>query len=1259
MKVILNRLITFGPMHKRSLLFLLLFWTSSFFGQKKIAYPLIQNRAQWPEQVLFSADVKGGKVFLEKDAIKYHFFDLSAIAKSHDEGKVFSQNDVRVKGHVYSVRFMNSNENAIVRTEQKQKAYYNYFLGNDESKWAGGCSGFGRVERLDFYKGVDFIIYSTDYALKYDFIVHPFADVSKISMRYDHADKISIENGRLKVETSVSEVYEQQPLAWQIINGEKQLVDCRYSLENKTVSFIFPKGYNKSYELIIDPELVFSTYSGSHANNFGYTATYDIEGNLYSGGSTFGQGYPTTDGAYQTTFQGGHSSLGGIDMGLTKYDASGTFLVWSTYMGGSGDDLPHSIVVNTQSELFVYGTTGSNNYPVTQGAIDTNFSGGTVANSSGTGASFPNGSDIVVTRFNQTCTQLIGSTYIGGSANDGLNLATALKRNYADEFRGEISLDAFGNPLIVSSTFSNDFPVVNAFQNSSGGLQDGVVMKLTSDLSTILWSSYIGGALNDSGFSIAGNSSGEIYLCGGTQSVNFLTQNNVIQTSNEGAVDGYVVRLSNNGQSILSCTFWGSAAYDQLYFIEIDNEDFVYVFGQTQATDTQMIINTTYGTPSSGNLLTKFNPALTQVVWSSVFGNGSGKPTLSPSAFLVDYCNRVYISGWGVTQVVGNALNPNANLSSMANMPTTLDAFDSTCSTGDFYMAVFDENMTMMEYATFFGGDQSGEHVDGGTSRFDRKGVIYQSVCAGCGGFNDFPSYPSNVWSAQNNNNCNNGVYKFEFQLPLTIADFDYTPMGCTNLPVLFSSTSSLAQTYSWSFGDGTTSNEENPTHTYFEPGVYTIMLAVFNAETCNSIDTIYKIIQVQEEITGSLNNLTVCPNESVVIGPTSSNPNYEYSWSPTGFLSNSNVSNPTFQGNETTSYTLNVQRQGCLDIYTQVVSVTSLNLEVPEDTSLCDGASLVLNAIVFPDNASVVWSDESSLGNVLNDNPQDTDIEVSPQIPTIYYVQITSLNCTKTEEVFVNLVSFQTQVLGDFVACYGDTVALFVQDPNDNFSYIWQPTELILSGQNSPSITARVVEETIFAVNSISPGGCEATDEITVDVSLLHLSDVFISAQPVYLFNGQSSQLNAMPEGFDYNWQPAGSLNDSHIHNPLATPEETTTYTVSITDGECKAIKSVTVYLTDFVCGPPMIYVPNTFTPNADNKNEKLFVRANQLSKLYFVIYSRWGEKIFESKSLEEGWDGTYNGRKLDPDVYVYYLEAVCYGGEEYFEQGNITLIR
>lgn len=1223
----------------------------------------VENRGQWPGHVLFSGEINSGRIFLEKSGLTYHQYDLSAIKKQHDGMVVPQNNDIRIKGHVYRVNFPGCNATAKTKNSEKHKTYYNYYLSDDPSGWAGNCAAYGKITRENFYPGIDFIYYSQDQMLKYDFVLKPGADHELINMKFDAMDSIVIENNRLKIYTSVGIVYEQKPIAWQIIDDKKKYVDCEYHLQvGNTVSFLFPGGYDRNYELVIDPQLVFSTYSGSISDNFGYTATYDNDGFLYSGSSSFGQNYPVTAGAYQTTHNGGDSNIGqGIDMALSKYDVSGTFMVWSTFLGGSGDDLPHSIITNAEDELFVYGTTGSNDFPVTPGAFDVSFAGGSFVSPTGTGANFPVGTDIVVAHFNATGTNLIGSTYLGGTGNDGVCTSVALKHNYADEFRGEISLDPHGNPVIVSSTFSANFPIQNALQPSIGGQQDAVIIKLTPQLNTIMWSTYLGGSLDDSGFSVSFNSVGELYVCGGTASTNFPVSSNSAQNNFGGGIaDGYITRISSNGQSILAATYWGQSTYDQLYFIEVDNEDFVYVYGQTTATGSTMIINATYGTPGSGNLLTKFSSNLQNVVWSTVFGTGGSKPTLSPAAFLVDYCNRVYVSGWGILAVV-NALNPGQNLAAMNTMQTTADAFDSTCSSGDFYMAVFDENMSQLEYATFYGGGSSSEHVDGGTSRFDSKGIIYQSVCAGCGGFSDFPIQPGNAWSATNNapGGCNNGVYKFDFQLPITIADFIIAPTGCVNNPVSFTSSSTFAVTYQWNFDGLGTSSSPNPQWTFTQSGTYDITLIVQHSSTCNLTDTITKSITILQPQSGSFNELNLCQGENEIIGPPIFNPEYTYQWTPQDFLSDADSPNPIFQAGNTTSYTLQILHDGCVDIFTQQVNVAELFLTTPNDTTLCDDETLTLTAIYSPTDASVIWSDVEDFSNVLNDNPEDPAIEVSPLIPTTYYVLITSGRCSIQSETQVDLVSFQTLIEGDLTVCANDNTTLTIVNPNSGFTYTWSPENLIISGQSTPQVEITVPEETIFTVVSESPDGCTATDDVTVSVSALSANTFTAAATPAILIQGQTSQLNAQPAGFSYQWTPSTWLNSSVIANPISTPQADISYTVTATDGECTATASVTLKVVEFICGLPSIYVPNAFTPNVDDKNEKLFVRANNISRLYFVIYDRWGEKVFETTSLSEGWDGTFQDRNLDPDVYTYYLEAVCIDGQEYFDKGNITLIR
>ncbi|MGB1032739.1 MAG: PKD domain-containing protein, partial [Flavobacteriales bacterium] len=493
-------------------------------------------------------------------------------------------------------------------------------------------------------------------------------------------------------------------------------------------------------------------------------------------------------------------------------------------IGGVNDELPHSLITNENGELIVFGTSSSLNYPTTTGAISEDFQGGSTVAPEGVGVEYVNGSDIVVTKLSASGGALIGSTFIGGSGNDGVNNSDNLKFNYADEFRGEVELDSQGNILIASCTNSIDFPLSNQIQGPSLNL-DGVVFKMNPDLSQLIWSTYYGGDSDDACYSIAMSPIDEVVVCGGTTSQGLEGTNNGWQTNNNGGIaDGFIVKLDADGTSVLAGTYVGSSAYDQAYFVELDDEENIHIYGQTMAPGSTFIIDASYGDPGSGMLVTKFNPNLTELIWSTVFGTGSGKPNLCPTAFLVDVCGKIYMSGWGGS----TNINFNENTDNVFNMETTDDAFQETTNGSDFYLLVIESDASALVYSSFFGGGTSNEHVDGGTSRFNRKGQIYQSVCAGCGGNSDFPIFPPNAVSATNNSGfCNNGVFKFDFQLPISVADFFVPSIGCVNEPIPFTNTSAGFENVVWDFGDDTGSTLNNPVHTYEEAGTYEITLVV------------------------------------------------------------------------------------------------------------------------------------------------------------------------------------------------------------------------------------------------------------------------------------------------------------------------------------------------------------------------------------------------------------------------------------------------
>lgn len=1235
------------------------------FTSKAQVVHFIENKGQWPAQVKYSAATENGRTFFENNAFTHHFFDLSEIAKAHS-GKEY---EPVVRGHVFRQVFQNAQPEQVI-ADGFQSTRYNYFLGNDERKWGRDCREAKGFRYHNFYKGVHLHVYQNEFFMKYDWEVQRGASPSQIQWTYEGADDVRVEDGRLIVRTALGEIVEQIPIAYQLIpmEGEaagnnpplKNRIECAFVKNGNKITFQVGK-YNSSYPLIIDPELIFSSYSGSFDDNFGYTATYDSQGNLISGSSAFGQGYPTTLGAYQTTWGGGdgQGTLAGTDMAISKYDVTGTFMQWSTFLGGSHDDLPHSLICNSNDELIVLGTTSSGNFPVTSNAFDNSFNGGGNFAPFGVGVQYTNGSDIVVAKLNVNGNTLVASTFVGGTGNDGVNTAAGLKFNYADEFRGEVDLDANDNVYVASSTYSINFPTVNAFQSSIAGNQDACVFQLSSDLSQMNWSTYLGGSDDDSGFSLAEDHNGNVFVCGGTQSINFpLAGNGYGQVFNGGNSDGWIAKISADGSTLLASSYFGSNVFDQLYFIETDNADDVFVYGQTRAPNATFVVNAAFSQPNSGMLVTKFPNDLSAIVWSTVFGTGDGKPSLSPAAFLVDVCGKIYLSGWG--GAVNQYSTTEAGFTN--GLITTPDAFQSTTDGSDFYLLVLEADASAVTYASFFGGNVSAEHVDGGTSRFDRKGIIYQSVCAGCGGNSDFPIYPANAVSAINNNSCNNGVFKYDFQLPLTVANFNAPPLLCEGSTIQLVSSSSLAASVQWHFSDDNSTVFGNSVvHTFSSPGTYTIMLTAQNPITCNAVDTLSRTITIVAPIVETLTDVTVCNGVPIQLGQVSADPNAIYSWTPNdGNLSDVNGPLPIFTGTASTSYQLLVQHDVCTDTLTQNVNVPQLELTLPNDTALCVPDNIDLNALISPANGSLVWSSIYDFSTQLNDNAQDLSINVFVSGMQTYFAQLTSQGCTIQDSVSVFMVGDQATIQGDFTACYGDTVSLSVLNPNPSFNYQWQSNGQLLNGQGTSSVQLVITSGTEVSVSAATPSGCFAQDTVQVGVSALNASTINATATPGVVLAGTNVQLNASPinAGYNYTWTPNLGLSNANIHNPNAFIETTTTYYVTVADGDCVQQDSVTVRVVDFICGRPTVYVPNAFTPNLDQANEWLYVRGNFISELNFRVYDRWGELVFETQDQNVGWNGYYKGKKVDPAVFVYYLRVVCEGGEIYFEEGNITVL-
>lgn len=831
-------LLKYGDKILQNLLLTALLLLGSIAVKSQIPYYFIENRGQFNGSFAYRADIDNGTLFVENNGYTLSFYNNEQMQKiwGHNHQQ---ETDIRhaVQFHALKFRFIDATASA-AKGENPFKTYHNYYLGKNPERWKTKVPLFAGVLNKEVYPGIGYHIFNHQGALKSEWLLQPHANPNLIQIAVSGHQGMQIADGSLHFQTSVNTYIETAPVAWQIINGKKVLIDCHYIINGDAIGFQLGS-YNPEHALVIDPVLVFSTYSGSRGDNFGFTATYDSRSNLYAGGIVDNEKgeYPVTAGAFQVVYGGGIGTSPvnlACDISISKYDSSGSNLLYATYLGGEGDEYPHSLVVDNQDNLIVFGTTNSADFPVTRTSYDTMYNGQY---------------DIIVSKFAADGSALLGSTYIGGGLNDGLNNNTKLRFNYADDFRGDVIVDDADHVFVATTTFSSDFPVVKGFQTNTGGSYDGCLIELSPNLEKLLWSTYVGGSGIDALYSIKLDPD-YIYAGGGTSSSNLDTTKGVLFETLQGDVDGFLVKVNKSSRSLKALSYWGTPAYDQVYFIELDARNSLYVAGQTEGSYT--ISPGVYGKNNKGQFIARLSLNLDSIYWQTTFGNRNNKPDISPSAFLVDKCNHIYLSGWGST------VRPDLNPGSTEGLEISPGALQSTTDSNDFYILVLDKDAQGLLYATYFGGNETDDHVDGGTSRFDKRGVIYQSVCSSCPagnepGHNDFPVTPNAAFIKNVSPRCSNASFKIDLQIKdAIISKFTVTPAeACRPLNAVFNNQSTKARRYLWDFGDGTTDTLFNPPpKTYDKAGEYLITLTAVDSLSCNITDKYEIKIKVNDKPT-------------------------------------------------------------------------------------------------------------------------------------------------------------------------------------------------------------------------------------------------------------------------------------------------------------------------------------------------------------------------------------------------------------------------
>jgi hypothetical protein len=509
------------------------------------------------------------------------------------------------------VRFAGANPRVEIQGVNPMTARANFLIGDDPAAWHTSIPLFQGVVYRELYAGIDMSYSGSSPRLKSEFLVTPGANPEQIRLEYPGADRVFVDgNGDLVVRTGSAEMREQAPVAYQETEGVRHPVRAAYRvLRGGAVIFDLAK-YDVKTPLVIDPVISYSTYLGGTAQSAVTALAVDATGSLYAAGWTEAIDFPVSN-AIQAV------NKGGVDAFVFKLNAAGSSLLYATYIGGRGDDRAAAIAVDSSGQIYLAGSTASTNFPVAA-AIRSTLGG-------------PR--DAFVVKLNAIGNLLLYSTYLGGS---GYDVATA------------IAADSAGNAYIAGDTQSSDFPLLNAVQSVFGGKTDAFVIKLTA-AGAISFSSYLGGANDEHAGGIAIDSSANIYVAGGTLSVNFPLAA-PLQASSGGSQDVFVSKLSTSPAQLIYSTYLGGSggqigSPEQANAIAVDASGAAYVAGVTNSTNfpvTAGAFQTSFNGVQDA-FVTKLNAAGSAKLYSTYLGGSSFDWA---SGIAVDASGSAYVAGY-------------------------------------------------------------------------------------------------------------------------------------------------------------------------------------------------------------------------------------------------------------------------------------------------------------------------------------------------------------------------------------------------------------------------------------------------------------------------------------------------------------------------------------------------------------------------------------------------------------------------------------
>ncbi len=556
------------------------------FGKLPLSFEM--NGGQADQNVKFFSRGPGYGIFFSTDEV--HLVLHYPIAENNLPAKGLRHPHPKFGAECIHMRLLNADTTANIQPMNELPGVSNYFIGNDHSRWLTGIKHYSSVQLSNVLPGIDLQYYGNQGRLEHDFTVSPGADPKLIQWEISGAGKKTVDgNGDLILETSHGEVNWKSPQCYQWVNGQKQVVDGRYVLLSENLVGFEIGSYRKDLPLVIDPYIVYSTYLGGSNRDSITDVAVDASGDAYVYGTTGSTNFPIMPGAYQPSIDGN------TDLFVTKFDPTGTVLIYSTYIGGSGQDESFGMAMDGTGNVYLTGQTQSTDFPLVNPFQATP-------------------AWIFVAKLNSTGSALLYSTYLGDTG-------TGIGLGYG------IAVDSSGSAYVTGYTDSASFPTVNPFQSTPAGSPNGFITKFSPAGNTLVYSTYLGGSTGDVAQAIAVDGAGAAYVTGNTESTNFPTQN-PFQAALDGTDDIFVTKINPAGNTLAYSTYLGGnngTGLGQIgYAIAVDSTGCAYVTGETNAPDFPVV--NAFQATAPGAFLTKFNPAGNTLAFSTYLGgNGADR----------------------------------------------------------------------------------------------------------------------------------------------------------------------------------------------------------------------------------------------------------------------------------------------------------------------------------------------------------------------------------------------------------------------------------------------------------------------------------------------------------------------------------------------------------------------------------------------------------------------------------------------------------